>query len=84
MIEKKGTSEKIIQMAKTSEEFEKIRQTISQENELIRCETCQHLIAKKSSKGYIDLQHRKESMIIKEPKEMSVRCPVCGNVTKIL
>lgn len=84
MIEKHGASERIIGLAKNSEEFEKIRKDVSQENELIRCSSCQHLIAKKSSQGYIDIQHRKESVLIKSAESVSIKCPVCGNIVNIL
>jgi len=84
MIEKKGTNEKILQLAKTSAEFEQIRKDISKENELVRCSSCQHLMAKKSSQGYVDIQHRKEAMLIEGAKSVSIRCPVCGNIVNIL
>ena len=84
MIKKTGTNEKIGQIAKTSEEFEKIRQDVSKENNLVRCPTCEHLIAKISTNGYVDLQHKKEAMLIKGAESVSVRCPVCGNVINVL
>jgi phage FluMu protein Com len=83
MIEKHGSPNRITKLVKSSEEFEKIREDISSENNLVRCPTCNHLIAKSSSDGYLDFQHKKANILVNNPKSISAKCPVCGSIINI-
>jgi phage FluMu protein Com len=84
MIEKFGANEKILKTAHDVHELEATRNDVAAENNLVRCSNCQHLIAKKSSAGYVDIQHRKEVILVKNPERMDVLCPRCNTVVKII
>ena len=84
MFEKKGTPNKIGEIAKNDSEFEDLKQKIANENDLIRCSSCSHLLAKKSADGNIDIQHKKLSAIASNPSNMEIKCPVCQSVNRIV
>ena len=61
--QKFGDTNKIKKVAQTDKTFEDLRKKIAEENNLIRCSNCNHLLSKKSSDGAIDLQHKHLQLI---------------------
>jgi phage FluMu protein Com len=82
-IEKFGANEKIVAVSKDAQAFEATRKIVANENNLIRCTSCGHLIAKRAANTF-DFQHRRESMIIENPVSLTVMCPKCSGVIKIV
>ena len=78
---KKGTPVKIGEIAKTEMDFDSLRKQIAEENQLVRCPGCQHLLAKKSTDGIVDVQHKRESLLITRAEKVQIQCPICRNVT---
>ena len=82
MFEKIGSPQKI-EVAKDDKSFLELREKISKNNDLIRCPKCSHLIAKRLD-NKLDVQHKKVAMVITEPKNIQVKCPVCDTVSNVL
>jgi DNA-directed RNA polymerase subunit RPC12/RpoP len=82
-IRKIGTPEKIVDVAKSAEEFETLRKRVANENNLIRCPQCQHLNAKQTADGVIDIQHKRAIFLIEKPEKMTIKCPACGFLSEI-
>ena len=79
---KKGTPVKIDEVAKTEEDFESLRKRVADQNNLIRCSECSHLLAKKSDDGVVDIQHKKVVALVKEAKQVEIQCPICRSITR--
>jgi hypothetical protein len=82
-IKKIGTPNKILEIVKNKEEFDKLWQNICKSGDLIRCKICNHLVSKKDMEsGYITLKHKNLSAIIKSDS-VQFTCPFCSNIIKI-
>lgn len=81
MIKKIGTSIHSIKILK-NEDLDKIRKVIAEENTLIRCPKCNHLLAKEFQ-NTIDIQHKKQIVTINEFKKITIRCPICKTNVEI-
>ena len=80
-IPKYGEPNKIVEIAKTAEQFASMWGTIEKKNDLVKCTTCGHLLSKRGEDGSLTLKHKKVSAIIKG--EFDVVCPVCTSVNRI-
>ena len=82
---KVGSPGIISKVTTTDPEFNTLRQKIAQENNLIRCSSCDKLISKKGSDGTsIDIQHKHLSMTIINAEKIKIQCPACGQVNNII
>ena len=79
---KKSTPSKINEVVKTEEDFENLRKRVAEQNNLVRCSECSHLLAKRSDDGMIDIQHKKVVALVKEAKFVEIQCPICGHITQ--
>jgi len=75
-IEKKGVAEKIISVAKNVKEFEKLRENIVKENNLVKCSRCEKLLAKRGSSGEVDIKH--QNLIVMTNPPTVIVCTKCG------
>ena len=80
---KEGTPNKITNVTNSDAQFNKLRERIASENNLIRCPSCDHLLAKKSADGALDIQHKKLNVVAASHNGMQMRCPVCQAVTPL-
>ena len=85
-INKKGTPEPIMKKIEivSSIQFDKLYDSISKENKLIRCPKCNKLISKYSEDGSKTIQHRGLKAIIVDG-EIQIVCPQkdCGTIINI-
>jgi len=82
-IKKLGEPEKILEVAKNKEEFDKMWNKISKTGNLVRCGICGHLISKQDTEtGYSTIKHKDLSAIVKGT-DIQITCPKCGNIIKI-
>lgn len=84
MFKKIGTPSSIAKIATTDVEFNTLRSKIAEENNLIRCQSCDKLISKKGSDGTIEIQHKHLVAEISKAAKICIQCPVCGNVNNII
>ena len=82
-IKKVGTPEKIIQTASSKEDFEKMKDDIAKENNLVRCGHCGKLIAKVSSDGETMNIQKSRMDVIARVTEAKIKCPKCGEVSQV-
>ena len=80
-INKLGTPMKVLQIAKSAQEFSDMWNQIEKKNELINCISCNHLISKRLN-NTITIKHRKVAAVIKNG-EISIVCPHCSAVNNI-
>ena len=78
-----GTPGSIRKITKSESEFDLLRLKIAEENNLIRCKSCNKLISKKGLDGIIDIQHKHLELTVKAT-EMKIRCPACETVNDIV
>lgn len=81
MINKVGTSEKILEVAKSSMEFAEMWGKIEKTNDLQKCTNCKHLISKQSD-NVRTIKHKKLAVLI-TGGSIKILCPVCGTVNSI-
>lgn len=74
-IEKQGSPEDILEVAKSNEALKNLRERIAKSNNLLRCTRCDKLLAKQEN-NIVDVQHRKLVIIGQGP--MVIVCPKCG------
>ena len=79
-MEKKGVKKVAKITIVSSDHFDKERDNISKENNLVRCPSCGKLVSKVSEDGFT-LQHRGLSSVIHG--SVDVRCPECDTVINI-
>lgn len=78
---KKGTPNIITDVASTDSDFDKLRERVAKENNLVRCVSCSHLLAKKSADGVLDVQHKKAVFLIEKAEKVDIKCPICQSIT---
>ena len=76
-----GAKEKLQAIVINKDEFEKTRETINTENNLIRCPKCGHLISKTANQ-LATLQHKGSISIIKLGS-IQTQCVDCGSIIEI-
>ena len=80
-LNKIGTPEKILNLAKNAEEFAKLWEDIEKKNDLVKCQNCKHLLSKKSD-GAFTIKHKKLAAVI-SGGNIKIVCPVCNTVNDI-
>jgi hypothetical protein len=80
-LEKVGASEKILEVAKNTKEFEKLRENIAKDNNLVKCSRCEKLIAKRGSSGEVDIKHQNLIVVTNTPSV--IVCTKCGQQNTI-
>ncbi len=81
--QKIGAPGLINKITKSESEFDLIRLKIAEENNLIRCKSCNKLISKRGSDGTVDIQHKHLELTAKII-EMNIKCPACQAINNIV
>ncbi len=63
MLNKVGTPEKILNLAKNSEEFAKLWEDIEKKNDLVKCTNCKHLLSKRNENAFT-IKHKKLAAVV--------------------
>lgn len=81
-IYKQGMPSKITDVTKNDADFEKLRERVAKENNLVRCGNCAHLLAKKSE-NVTDIQHKRAIFTVEGATNITAVCPVCQHTSSI-
>lgn len=77
-IEKKGTPEKIAITIVGEDNFDKLYDSISKENNLVKCPGCKKLVSKISIDKTKTLQHKGIKAIV--DGKITIQCPQCKKI----
>ena len=81
MLKKVGTPEQILEIASNEKEFIELKSKVEQANELVRCISCDKLLAKKQGET-LDIK-RKDLNVVVNAGRTIIQCPVCQTKNKL-